>query len=68
MNEIKKIAGGARWEMGKAQLLLMKGCERSAAEASEHAMNEINRRATEVGPVLEGILHIHCEESVRLWN
>jgi hypothetical protein len=68
MNEIKKIAGGSRADREKAQLLLVNGGGRSAVEASEHMMDEINRRATEVGPVLEGILHIHCEESVRLWN
>lgn len=67
MKEIKKIADGARLEMGMAQLLLM-GCKKSAAEKSEEMMDEIHKRATEVGPVLEGTLHIHCKESVRLWN
>jgi hypothetical protein len=67
MKEMKKIADGARLEMGRAQLLLM-GCKKSAAEKAEQMMDEIHKRATEVGPVLEGILHINCEESVRLWN
>jgi hypothetical protein len=65
MNEIKKIADVAR-----AHLLLVKCCARSATEESEHMMDEIHKRATEVGPVLEAILHIHCEGSqpLRLWN
>jgi hypothetical protein len=65
MKRIKKIAGGA----GRgAQLPLIKCSARLAAKESEHMMEEIQKRATEVGPLLEGILHIHCEESRRLWN
>jgi hypothetical protein len=65
MKEIRKIAGDAS---RGARLLLVKCSARSATEESEHMMDEIHKRATEVGPVLEGILHIHCEGTARLWN
>jgi hypothetical protein len=68
MKEIRKNAGGVRAEMGRVPLSLIKCGGKSAAEETELMIDEIHRRATEVGPVLEGILHIHCEENVRLWN
>jgi hypothetical protein len=66
MKEIGKNAGDERAEMGRAPLSLMKCGGKSAAEETELMIDEIHRRATKVGPVLEEILHIHCEEKVRL--
>ena len=67
MKDIKKIADSTSRRL---PLLLVKCSARSAMEESEHMMDEIHKRATEVGPVLEAILHIHYEgsQSLRLWN
>jgi hypothetical protein len=65
VKEIKKIADDAS---RRVQLLLIENGGKPATEESEHMMDEIHKRATEVGPVLEGILHIHCEGTARLWD
>jgi hypothetical protein len=70
MKEIRKNDDDARAEMGKTHLSFLKCDGKSALEEMELMFDKIHKRATEVGPVLEGILHIHCEgsEPLRLWN
>jgi|GEM_PF-4707301 len=71
MKEIGKNIGDAGMEeMEKAHLSFLKCDGKLAMEETELMIREIHKRATEVGPVLEGILHIHCEgsEPLRLWN
>jgi len=66
MKEIGKNDGDARAETGKTHLSFLKWDGKSVAEETELMIEEIHKRATEIGPVLDGILHIHCEENVRL--
>ena len=70
MKEIGKNDCDARAETGKTHLSFLKCDGKSALEETELMMEEIHKRVTEVGPVLEGILHIHCEGSdpLRLRN
>jgi hypothetical protein len=58
VNAVPNIANGANETNGKLPLLLIEGNSRLAVERLERAIDEIQKRATEIGPVLDEILHI----------
>ncbi len=63
MSNMRKNSGESR-----KMKLSAKGNVRVATVKSELMMEEIHKRATEIGPVLEGILHIHCDTNERWLN
>lgn len=58
MNAVPNIANNANQMGSELSVLLIQGDSKLAAEKLERAIDEIQKRATQTGPVLDEILHI----------
>ena len=61
MNAVRKHVDDAKEINSEKGIALVLGGPTMAVEKSKYTVDEIQKRATEVGPVLEEMLHSHWE-------